>query len=543
MLSVGRLRSRVIVLAVVIVALLSTGTWFALSHAQARQSGHLAAATGHARQAAHAQPAAPPLQVLSVTPARRARHVNGAAPVQIQFSAALAAGSPMPTVSPHVAGSWQRSGASTVEFPPKKGFPELARVAVRIPGGSSGMRSAAGGTLAKRTVVRFRVGRWSATRLDQLLAQLGYLPLTWTPAAGAVNPAASDRAGQRSAAFRPPAGTFTWRHGYPRELRTFWRKGRPSLVLKGAVMAFESDHGLAMDGIAGPGVWRTLFKAVAAGQRNPHGYTYARARKKLPEELTIWHDGHVVFRSLANTGIPVAPTADGTAPVYLRYRYQVMRGTNPDGSKYADPVQFVAYFRAGEAVHYFPRYPTAPSRAWAAWSCRSARPPRPGRTSPTAASSPSRRPDRRLAGTRCPAALASLERARKCRPRADAQLDIGAGQMVLDGPLRDEERLRDLPVRLPGRRQLSHPQLARRQRVPAPQRVPARPAAGDHQLVASPAGQHDAAAGVRDVQALAEQVAGDRASAAPAVRRRPARPARGPARAAPRNRGARPPPR
>ena len=32
-----------------------------------------------------------------------------------------------------------------------------------------------------------------------------------------------------------------------------------------------------------------------------------------------------------------------------------MRGTNPDGSKYADPVQYVAYFRAGEAVHYFPR--------------------------------------------------------------------------------------------------------------------------------------------------------------------------------------------
>jgi lipoprotein-anchoring transpeptidase ErfK/SrfK len=32
-----------------------------------------------------------------------------------------------------------------------------------------------------------------------------------------------------------------------------------------------------------------------------------------------------------------------------------MKGTNPDGTKYADPVQFVAYFRSGEAVHYFPR--------------------------------------------------------------------------------------------------------------------------------------------------------------------------------------------
>ena len=61
------------------------------------------------------------------------------------------------------------------------------------------------------------------------------------------------------------------------------------------------------------------------------------------------------MRSLANTGIPVRPTADGTFPVYLRYRFQVMRGTNPDGSHYADPVSFVAYFNGGDAVHYFPR--------------------------------------------------------------------------------------------------------------------------------------------------------------------------------------------
>ena len=32
-----------------------------------------------------------------------------------------------------------------------------------------------------------------------------------------------------------------------------------------------------------------------------------------------------------------------------------MKGKNPDGSKYADPVYYVSYFRSGEAVHYFPR--------------------------------------------------------------------------------------------------------------------------------------------------------------------------------------------
>jgi peptidoglycan hydrolase-like protein with peptidoglycan-binding domain len=353
LLSVGRLRGRVVVLATVIVALLAGGTWFALSHAEAKQTASAAAAAGHGQHASTA-PAAP-LTVLSVTPARHARHVNGAAPVQVRFSAALAADSPFPTLSPATPGSWQRPNASTVEFVPKKGFAPQAHVTVRIPGGASGVKSAAGSLLAKRVMVRFRVGTWSTTRLDQLLAQLGYLPLTWTPAPGAVNPAASDASGQRSAAFSPPAGTFSWEHGYPRELRTFWQQGQPGLVLQGAVMAFESDHLMPLDGIAGPAVWHALFKAVAAGQQNAHGYTYARASENSPETLTVWHDGKVVLRTLANTGIPAAPTTIGTAPVYLRYRFQIMKGTNPDGTKYADPVSYVSYFRAGEAVHYFPR--------------------------------------------------------------------------------------------------------------------------------------------------------------------------------------------
>ncbi len=42
--------------------------------------------------------------------------------------------------------------------------------------------------------------------------------------------------------------------------------------------------------------------------------------------------------------------------MYIRYQNQIMTGTNPDGTKYADQVDWVAYFHAGEAVHYFPRY-------------------------------------------------------------------------------------------------------------------------------------------------------------------------------------------
>ena len=352
MLKLGRLPGRVSLLAVVIVTVLATGTWFAMNHNQVKQT--LLSSQSPAGGSSSQAPAVP-LQVVSFTPARLARHVNGASPVQVHFSTALAADSPMPVIKPKTAGSWQGAGTADLTFVPRTNFRPSAHVTVRIPGGTAGVRSAAGGTLPHRVRFKFRVGKYSTLRLEQLLAQLKYLPLKWAPATSVTPAAASDTSAQRSAAFDPPDGVFSWKHGYPAELRTFWDEGKPSLILQGAVMAFENAHGMAMDGVAGPAVWRAMFKAVAAGQKNAQGYTYARATKYNPETLTIWHNGHIVFHELANTGIPAAPTTSGTAPVYLRYRNQIMRGTNPDGSKYADPVQFVAYFRAGEAVHYFPR--------------------------------------------------------------------------------------------------------------------------------------------------------------------------------------------
>ncbi|MGH3296872.1 MAG: L,D-transpeptidase family protein, partial [Trebonia sp.] len=38
-----------------------------------------------------------------------------------------------------------------------------------------------------------------------------------------------------------------------------------------------------------------------------------------------------------------------------RLQFQIMKGTNPDGSKYADPVYWISYFDGGDAVHYFDR--------------------------------------------------------------------------------------------------------------------------------------------------------------------------------------------
>jgi hypothetical protein len=134
-----------------------------------------------------------------------------------------------------------------------------------------------------------------------------------------------------------------------------WSTNHANVVLRGAVMAFESQHHMLLNASLNARFWNALFHAAATGQRNANGYTYAIASKSLPESLTIWHDGRQVFHSLANTGIPVSPTVDGTFPVYLKFRFQIMQGVNPDGSSYADPVSFVSYFNGGDAVHYFPR--------------------------------------------------------------------------------------------------------------------------------------------------------------------------------------------
>ena len=316
-----------------------------------------ASGTGKSATAPKVHPA-PALQVVSTTPAAGAHGVNGASPIQVVFSAPLAAGSPMPKLSPSLPGTWKTEGATAV-FTPAAGFSAGTPVTVSVPGGSSGVQSAAGahagagGLLASSVTRSFTTGSFSTLRLQQLLAQLGYLPLTWTPSGTAPQP--GDSAAQLAAAYTPPAGTFSWQGGYPSVLHSFWQEGAGNLITSGAVRAFESQNNLAMDGTAGPQVWSDLLKAAAAGQKNANGYTYAVASKGSPETLTIWHDGRQVFSNLANTGIPAAPTADGTFPVYERLRNQIMQGTNPDGSKYADPVQFVAYFNGGDAVHYFPR--------------------------------------------------------------------------------------------------------------------------------------------------------------------------------------------
>jgi peptidoglycan hydrolase-like protein with peptidoglycan-binding domain len=309
----------------------------------------------HAKK--EAAPAVKPLRVVSVTPHDGARGVNGAGEIKVTFSAGLTPLSPLPSLSPKVDGSWQVSG-DTATFTPRAGYLEHTTVTLNVPGGASGVRGEAGkaGFLAKSSTVRFTTGAFSTTRLQQLLTQLGYLPLAWTPEdqpAGRIPETDADA--QLSAAYDPPPGSFAFHGGYPSQLTSQWRAGEDNMLDAGAIRAFESSQGLTMDGVVGPTVWSHLLKAVAKNLVNPNGYTYALADQHSPETLTVWHNGKVLLTTPVNTGISGRATQDGTFPVYLRYQFNYMDGTNPDGSKYHDPVYWISYFNGGDAVHYFAR--------------------------------------------------------------------------------------------------------------------------------------------------------------------------------------------
>ena len=314
----------------------------------AAQGGGPPRTDGAAARATAARPT--PLGLVSVSPvslspADGTQDVDGAADIVVTYNEPLPATAPLPELEPAIAGSWQRTGDAVI-FRPANGYAADTRVTVTVPG--------LGNTGAASESSVFMTADYSTLRLQQILAQLGYLPLIWTPAAGAAVPGGS-AAAQLSAAYSPPAGTFQWQPGYPARLHSFWSQGAANTIDQGAVTDFEADHGLPTDGAAGAAVWKALFAAAAAGERNTHGYSYAIASERLPESLTIWHDGRLAFSSPANTGVAAAPTASGTFLVYEKLPFQVMSGTNPDGSHYSDPVSWVSYFNGGDAVHYYPR--------------------------------------------------------------------------------------------------------------------------------------------------------------------------------------------
>ncbi len=221
--------------------------------------------------------------------------------------------------------------------------------------GATGLGSgASGGGLRTTSQVEWTVPPGSMLRLQQLLAQAGYLPLKWHAAGRDV---ARTPSAEAQAAVDAPDGDFKWRYGNtPHQLQALWSAGHENTITRGALMKFEDENGLTADGLPGAAVWHKLIENAIAGKRLTSGYSYVYVHRAVPQTLTLWHDGRTVLNAPANTGIAGAETEAGTFPVFEHLPETTMSGTNPDGSHYEDPgIKWVSYFNGGDALHNFDR--------------------------------------------------------------------------------------------------------------------------------------------------------------------------------------------
>ena len=291
----------------------------------------------------------PPLEFVSSSVVEGATRVAPDATISLSFSAPVSPSSAMPTFSPLVQGSWTQNQPGVLTFTPTQSFVPYTKEVLTIPGGQSGVLSAQGQPLAGSQTISFTVAPGSVLRLQQLLAELGYLPLNFAPQNSTAVPL--------NQMALPESGSFTWKwSALPASLTSLWAPGTMNVVTKGAVMQFENQHGLSPDGIAGPAVWSHLLAAVVAGKTDSAPYDYVTVTKALPEHVTVYSNGTAAYTTLANTGVPAAQTVNGTFPVYLRYRSTTMKGVNPNGTTYDDHnVPWVSYFNGSQGLHGFIR--------------------------------------------------------------------------------------------------------------------------------------------------------------------------------------------
>ncbi len=282
--------------------------------------------------------------------------VSPLAPIRLSFSVAVSRlfGITPPTVGGAAHGRWRELDSHTLLFTPTGvGEPLGSQLRFTLPRAVA-LSSASGELSPASDQLAWTVPLGSPLRLEQLLAQQGYLPLDWRPSGAAV---ARNARAQAAAAIAPPAGSFAWRYpNTPAQLKALWSPGRRNQILKGAVMTFERHHGLGVDGIAGPLVWHALLTDAVGARRTTTPYSYVYVRVKEPQLLTLWSAGRTVLTSPGNTGIPSRPTAPGTFQVFEHIPVGTMSGTNPDGSHYNDPgIRWISYFNGGDALHAFPR--------------------------------------------------------------------------------------------------------------------------------------------------------------------------------------------
>jgi L,D-transpeptidase catalytic domain len=266
-------------------------------------------------------------------------------------------GSARPQLQPSTPGRWHQSNSHTLTFTPDGfGLPLGSHLQIRLPHAVAVTASTGG--LRTTNQIEWTVPAGSTLRLQQLLAQAGYLPVLWRSSGTDV---ARTPTAEARAAVDPPDGNFSWRFpDTPHQLVAMWNPSEYTTITKAAIMKFENLNDMTVDGLPGPAVWRQLMNDAIAGKRQEDGeeggYSYVYVHREVPETATLWHDGHTIISSAANTGISGAETELGSFAVFEHLPETTMSGTNPDGTPYKDPgIKWVSYFNGGDALHNFDR--------------------------------------------------------------------------------------------------------------------------------------------------------------------------------------------
>lgn len=291
------------------------------------------------------------LEVLKSTPSATQDTTTPSGPFEITFNEPIDKTS-LNNLQTSQPGSWSVINSTTASFTPAEPIMPQSELTIKSPSSSSnGILASNGDYLSQSIDLTWKTGSGSVLRIQQILAQLGYLPLVWTPTSSASNVSPIDEF------YNPPSGNFSWRYANtPASLKASFQPGVDNNMTKGAMIAFERSRGIPAYGSLRPLIWPALLSGEADGIPNKNGYTYAIVSKVQPETLTLWNDGDIVLKTLANTGIAQTPTPNGTFYVYLRYPTQTMRGKNVNGSYYVDHgVKWVNYIDGSVAIHGFVR--------------------------------------------------------------------------------------------------------------------------------------------------------------------------------------------
>jgi peptidoglycan hydrolase-like protein with peptidoglycan-binding domain len=274
---------------------------------------------------------------------------DGTRPLVVRLSAPPASNSPAPLLSPSVAGTWKAVGDSET-FTPKSTLEPCGTYTLTVWAGTDALGHPPLGKAHRQSL---NVGCPSLRGLQQALARLRYLPYTIDAAHGRDSGARAEaRASAAHYAFDPPAARLVANESDAPGLAY----GSLDPTTRGALIVYQSDHGLPATGTADGSTWASLLAAETLGHVDPTPYTFVTVSESSPETLEVHRGGRVVISTPANTGVAGAETERGTFPIYARYVSTTMTGTNPDGSHYSDPgVPWVNYFNGGDAVHGFPR--------------------------------------------------------------------------------------------------------------------------------------------------------------------------------------------